>query len=129
MKILNRNRSGDLKGPNSPYRIERAAYWAWQCIRHPLTTPPFLLRHTSTHLLADGTDVRQLWIYGGAQYGLPLYTGVDLPNATIYGNSETLRHLATVLNRRADHLDHIAAMYDRGQIPTREDCMPADANR
>jgi hypothetical protein len=126
MKILRRDRRGDLKDANSPYRTERFAYWTWQCLRHPLTVPVFLLRHTEAHLVPGGEDVRALWIYGGPPFGLPLYTGVDLPAATIYGDSATLRHLAFVLNRRADHYDHIAAIYDRGQVPTREDLMPAE---
>lgn len=119
-----KRRHGDLKGANSPFRIERVAYWAWQCLRHP-STIGFLLRHTTTWLAADGSDVRDLWIYGGAQHGLPLYTGVDIGPATVYGDSTTLRHLAQVLVERADHYDRIAAVYERGEVPTWEDLAPA----
>lgn len=125
MKILRRDRGYDLKGPNSPYRTERAAYWAWQCIRHPLTTPTWLLRHTEAFLDPEGADIRPLWVYGGAQFGLPLCTGVDIADATIYGDGDALRHLAGVLTERADHYDRIAAMYDSGQVPAHADCMPA----
>ena len=120
MKILRRDRSGDLIGPNSPYRTERIAYWTWQCIRHPLSTPNFLLRHTTAWLKPDSADINPLWVYGDPDRGVPLYTGVDLPYSTIYGNSDTLRHLANVLLRRADHYDLIADMYARGQTPTRD---------
>lgn len=122
MKILRRDRSGDLVGPNSPYRTERITYWTWQCICHPLTIPAFLLRHTTTRLEPDGTDIRPLWVYGDPNREVPLHTGVDLPGSTIYGDSDTLRHLANVLLRRADHYDLIAGMYARGQTPTRDQC-------
>lgn len=125
MKILRRDRGYDLKGPNSPYRTERIAYWTWQCIRHPLTMPQFLLRHTEAHLVPDGSDIRPLWVYGGPESGRPLYTGVDLPASTIYGDSTTLRRLAAALTECAERYDRIAAMYDEGQTPTDADLMPA----
>jgi hypothetical protein len=127
MKILRRDRGHDLKGPNSPYRTERIAYWAWQCARHPLSIPAHLLRHTETFLRPDGSDVSSLWIYGDPDSGLPLYTGVDIPGATIYGDSTALRNLAAVLTLRADHCDRVAAMHDSGRPVTHEDCMPSGA--
>ena len=116
MKILRRNRSGDLTGPNSPYKTERAAYWAWTFLRHP----SFILNRPVIVRLTDDTIVSPLFVYGNLQ--VPAYSGVQFYNGVnIEGDARSLQRLAALLIDRAEHVEHVQALLDVGAMPNDED--------
>ena len=116
MKILRRDRSGDLTGPNSPYRTERAAYWAWTYLRHPswIFNRPVVIR------LADDTIVSPLWVYGNPD--VPAYSGIQFGNGlNIEGDARSLQRLAALLIDRAERVQSVQALLDAGAAPTHTD--------
>lgn len=116
MKILRRDRSGDLKGANSPYRIERAAYWTCYFLRHPIRMT--FQRPAYARLAAD-TWVSVLPVYGNPD--VPAYSGVQLRGIEIEGDAAGLRSLAALLLDRADRTEAVQALLEAGIWPTEED--------
>lgn len=112
MKILRRDRLGDLTGPNSPYRIEPAAYWAWTYLRHPslMLNRPVVIR------LTDDTIVSPLWVYGN--FEIPAYSGIQFDGGVnIEGDADSLRRLAALLLDRAERTDVVQDLLDVGIRP------------
>lgn len=116
MKILRRDRSGDLTGANSPYWMERAASLVWFTLRHPIL---MAFHRIVTIRLTDNTWVSPLWVYGNAT--LPAYSGVQFDGAWIEGDADSLRRLAALLLDRAERVEAVQAILDAGLWPTDED--------
>ena len=116
MKILRRNRSGDLTGPNSPYRTERIAYWTWTYLRHP----SWMFNRPVVTRLTDDTIVSPLWVYGN--FDTRAYSGVQFDNGVnIEGDARSLQRLAALLIGRAERVEHVQALLDVGVVPDLED--------
>lgn len=116
MKILRRDRSGDLTGPNSPYRTERVLYWTWTYLRHP----SWMFNRPVVTGLTDDTIVSPLWIYGN--FDTPAYSGVQFDNGVqIEGDADSLRRLATLLIDRAERVEAVQFLLDSGTWPSHED--------
>lgn len=117
MKILRKHRGYDLKGPNSPYRTERAAYWTWTWLRHPIAMT--LQRYISVEL-TDDAWVSVLHVYGN--YELPAYSGIQLQGGQITGDADSLRRLAALLIDRAERVETVQFLLDSGTWPSYDDC-------
>lgn len=116
MKILRRDRSGDLKLANSPYRTERAAYWAWWWLRHPISTT---FGHYAQVTLTADTWVSVLPVYGN--FEIPASSGVQLHGAQIDGDARSLRRLAALLINRAERVEAVQDLLDAGTWPNYDD--------
>ena len=116
MKFLRKYRGYDLKGPNSPYRTERIAYWMWTYLRHP----SWMFNRPVVTRLADDTVVSPLWVYGN--FDTPAYSGVQFDNGVnIEGDARSLQRLAALLIDRAERVEHVQALLDVGAMPNDED--------
>lgn len=116
MKILRKYRGYDLKGPNSPYRTERAAYWTWYWLRHPIAMT--FRRYADIKLTGDAW-VSVLWVYGN--FELPAYSGLQLQGAQIEGDADSLRRLAALLIDRAEQVEAVQQLLDAGTWPGHDD--------
>jgi hypothetical protein len=116
MKILRKYRGYDLKGPNSPYRTERAAYWTWTWLRHPISMT--FGRYVNIKL-SDDAWVSVLHVYGN--FEVQAYSGVQLKGAQIEGDADSLRRLAALLLDRAQRAEAVQELLDAGVWPSNED--------
>lgn len=118
MKILRRDRSGDLKQANSPYKIERAAYWFWWWLRHPVSMT-FGRQVTVGIKLTDDAWVEPMFVYGNFEE--PAYSAIQFQGAWIEGDARSLRRLAALLIDRAERVEHVQALFDAGIWPSYDD--------
>jgi hypothetical protein len=116
VKILRKYRGYDLKGPNSPYRTERIAYWTWTYLRHP----SWMFNRPVVTRLADDSIVSPLWVYGN--FDAPAYSGVQFYNGVnIEGDARSLRRLAALLIDRAERVERVQELLDIGTLPDLND--------